>query len=69
MIRLQSKNLNKVRVINLCYIEIILQVVFRILFYIPAQHWTGNSICARVDSIQLVINLQYIPTPSPLRSK
>ena len=46
MIRLQSKNLNKVRVINLCYIEIILQVVFRILFYIPTIHWAGNNIRA-----------------------
>ena len=56
--KLQSNNLNKVRVINICYIEIILQVVFRIWFCIPDLHWELNNICAWVDLIQLGINLQ-----------
>ena len=50
----QSNNLNKVRVLTLYYIEILLQVVFRIWFCIPALHCTGNIICARVDFIQFV---------------
>ena len=60
---LKSKNLNEVRLINLCYNEIRLQVVFRIWFYIPALHWAGNVFCDWVDYIQSGINLQYIPTP------
>ena len=60
--RFQLKNINKVRVINLYYIEIILQVVFRICFCIPAPHWAGNNIYARINSIQAGINLQYIPS-------
>ena len=58
---LQSNYLNTVRLINLFYIEIILQVVFIIWLYIPALHWAGNNIGAWVDSIQSGINLQYIP--------
>ena len=50
--RLQPKNLNKVRVINLCYIKILLQVVFQIWFLYPALYWLGNNTHARVDSIQ-----------------
>ena len=38
-------------------------------FCIPALHWAGNNICAQVDLVKLGISLQYIPTPSPLRSK
>ena len=60
---LQSKNLNKMRVITLCYIEILLQVAFQILFCIPSLHWAVNIICAWVDLIQSGIDLQYIPTP------
>ena len=48
--------------LTLCYIEILLQVVFRICIYIPALHWVGNNICARFDSIKSGMNLQYIPT-------
>ena len=54
--RLQPKNLNKVRVVTLCYIEIFLQVVFQICFCIPALHWAVNNIRDRVDSIQSGIN-------------
>ena len=50
------------RVLTLCVIEIILQVVFRIWFCIPALHWAGNDICAQVDSIQSGTNWQYINT-------
>ena len=60
--RLQPTNLNKVRVINICYIENLFQVVFRIFFCIPAQHWAQNNICAQVYKIQSGINLHYIPT-------
>ena len=48
-------------VVTLFYTEIILQIEFRIWFCIPTLHWAGNNICARVDYIQLGINLQYIP--------
>ena len=58
----QSKNINRVRVITICNIEILLQVVFRIWFCIPALHWAGNNILARVESIQSGINLQQINT-------
>ena len=54
----QTKNLNKVRVITICYIEILLQVVSLIWFYIPALHWGKNNICARVGLFQPGINLQ-----------
>ena len=50
------------RVATLCYIEIILQLVFRIWFCIPALHWLGNNIHSHVNFIQLGINLQYITT-------
>ena len=60
--RLQSKNLKKVMVINLCYIELILQVLFRIWLCITALHCAGNNICDRVYLIQSGINLKYIPT-------
>ena len=56
--RLQSKNINKVRVITLCYIEILCKVVFRIWFCIPDLHWAVNNIYAWVDYIQWGINLQ-----------
>ena len=59
--QLQSKNLNKVRVITLCYIEILLEVLFRIQFCIPALNLAGDNIFAWVNSIQSVINLQQIP--------
>ena len=59
---LQSYNQNKVRVITLCYIEILLEVVFRIWFLYPALYWAGNNIHDRVDLIKLGINLHYIPT-------
>ena len=55
--------------INLFYIEILLQVVFQIWFFYPAMYWAVNNIHALVDLIQLGINLHYIPTPPPLRSK
>ena len=55
--RLQSKNLNQVRVINLFYIEIILQAVFRIWFLYPGLFWAGNNIHAWVYSIQFCSGL------------
>ena len=58
MMWLQPNNLNKARVITLYYIEILLQVVFIIWFFIPALHWVGNNIRAQVDLIQSGINLQ-----------
>ena len=58
---LKSNNLNKARLITLCYIEILLQVVFMIWFLYPALYKPGNNIHARVDLIQSGINLQYIP--------
>ena len=64
----QKKNLNTLRVITLCHIEILIQVVFLIWFCIPALHWTENNICFRVDLIQSGINLQYNPTPLSLWS-
>ena len=42
----------------MCYIEILLQIVFQIWFCILALHWAGNNIHARVNLIQLGINLQ-----------
>ena len=57
------------RVVNILYIEIIIQVVFRIWFFITDLHWEGDNILAWVDFIQLRINLQYILKPSPLQSK
>ena len=50
--QLKAKNLNKLRLITLCYIEILIQVVFRIWFLYPALYWEVNNIHARVDSIQ-----------------
>ena len=41
--RLQSKNLNKVRMITLCYIEILLQVVFLIWFLYPCYALGGGE--------------------------
>ena len=41
--------------ITLYYIEILLQVLFRIWFYIPALYCAGNIICDWVDLIQLVL--------------
>ena len=35
----------------------------------PNLHWAGNNIHDQADSIQYVINLQFIPTTSPLISK
>ena len=61
----QSNNLNKVRLFALllyAILEILLQVVFRILFFITVLYWSGNNILARVDFIQSGINLQYITT-------
>ena len=55
---LQPKNLNKLRVITIFYIEIILQVLFRVWLFIPALNWAGNNIRAQVDLIQLGIKLQ-----------
>ena len=54
------------KVIIIRYIEIIIQVIFRIWFCIPTLHWATNNIHAHVDLIQSGINLQYIPTPLPL---
>ena len=51
------KNLNKVRVITICYIEILFQVVFIIWFLYTALYWAGNNIHSWVDLIQLRINL------------
>ena len=56
---LQSKNLSKLRVIILCYIEILLQVVFQNCFYIPVLHRVKNNISALVDLIQSEINLHF----------
>ena len=50
--QLQSKNLNKVRVVTICYIEILLQLVFIIWFLYPALYRERNNIYAQVDSIQ-----------------
>ena len=50
--QLQSKNINKVRVVTLCYIEILLQIVFRVWFVYLTLHWAVNNIHARVNSIQ-----------------
>ena len=61
MTQLQSKNLNKVRYFALllyAIFEILLQVLFRIWFYIPILYWEKNNILARFDLIQLGINLQ-----------
>ena len=50
--QLQSKNLNKVRAFTLCYLEILLQGVFRIWFCIPALGLAGKYLCSgRFDSI------------------
>ena len=49
---LQSNNINKVREVTVLYIELILQVVFRIWFLYPALYWAGDNIHARVDSLQ-----------------
>ena len=41
------------RVVTLCYIGILFQVVSRIWFLCPALYRTGNNVLAWVDSIQL----------------
>ena len=46
--------------VNLCYIKILIQILFQIWFCIPALHWAGNNIYAQLDLIQSGINLQYI---------
>ena len=43
------------RVVNLCYIGILLQVLFRILFLYPALYWVVNNIDDRVNSIKLYL--------------
>ena len=55
--RLQSKNLNKLRAINLCYTEILIQVIFLICFFYPALYRAGNNIHAWVDLIQMFLGL------------
>ena len=67
--KLQSNNLNKVRGVTICYIEILLQVVCRIWFCIPALHSAGNNICTRVESIQSGINVQQINTGDNLLTR
>ena len=47
--RLQSKNINKVMVITLCYIEILLHLLFRILLLYIALYSAGNNINAGVN--------------------
>ena len=49
---LQSKNLNKVGVITLWYIEVLLEIVLLIWFLYPSLHWSGGNIHARVYLIQ-----------------
>ena len=44
--QLQSNNINKVRVLNIGYIEILLQAVFRILFCIPILDLAGKYLCS-----------------------
>ena len=50
---LQSNNINKVREVTVLYIELILQVVFRIWFLYPALYWEVNKIHDLVNKIQL----------------
>ena len=52
------KEYEKMRVITPCYIEILLQLVLRSWFCIPALHWAGNNIRAWFHLIQSGINLQ-----------
>ena len=52
MIQLQSKNLNEVSLITLCYIKILLQVLCQIWFLYPALYRVRNNIHDWVDSIQ-----------------
>ena len=54
--------------ITICYLEILLQVLFRI-FFIPIIYWEGNNILARFDSIQSGMNLQYTPTGLNMRNQ
>ena len=49
------------RNITIIYIEILLQVVVRILFCTPVLYQVGNNIRSWVDSIQPGINLSQIP--------
>ena len=65
--QLQSKNLNKVRAFTLCYLEILLQGVFRIWFCIPALGLAGKYLCSgRFDSIgnQLTVDSYTVSTPT-----
>ena len=48
----EIKESNKLRVITLCYIEILIQVVFWIWFLYPALYWEGNNIHAKFDLIK-----------------
>ena len=65
------------RVITLWYIEILLQVLFRIWFLYPTLYWVEIILMlrliqlnrAQVYSIQYRINLHYITMTSPLRRK
>ena len=42
----------KMRLIPICYIEILLKLLFRILFLYPDLYWEINNIHALVDSIK-----------------
>ena len=52
IMQFQSKNIHKLEVITLCYIEILLQVLFRFWFLYPTLYWAENYIHDRFDSIQ-----------------
>ena len=49
--------LNKVRVINLCYIEILLQILFIIRFLYTTLFWVKPNIHGWVDSIKSRLDL------------
>ena len=51
MIQLQSKNLNKVRVLNQCYIEIFLQVVF-LVFSLYSRSEFGRKFIFVLGSVR-----------------
>ena len=60
--QLQSKNLNKVRALLYTILKYSFKQYFEFGSVSPFWIWCWNNICAWVNSIQLLINVQYIPT-------
>ena len=60
--QVQSNNINKVRELLYAILKYSFNQYFEFGFVLPFCFWRENNMCAWVDSIQLGINGQYIPT-------